>query len=61
MRKAQVDLTDKEFEDMCFFRFKKNWTVQRLLRRALLHYINTDPLNVEEEKLQPETKEKSHE
>lgn len=59
MRKAQVDLTDKEFERMNFFRFKKNWTVQRLLRRALLHYIEVDPSGITEEtEPEPETKEK---
>lgn len=58
MRKAQVDLSDKEFEEMHFFRFTKNWTVQRLLRRALLYYIRKDPEAVEENvKPEHETKE----
>ncbi len=61
MRKAQVDLTDKEFEEMHFARFTRNWTVQRLLRRALLYFIRTNPDQHEVEKVlktETETKEK---
>ncbi len=49
MPKAQVNLTKKEFEEMSFFRFKKNWTVQRLLRRSLLFYIRANPSDLMEE------------
>ena len=37
---AQVYLTEKEFEKMKLHTFKKNWTVQKLLRKALLEYLN---------------------
>lgn len=53
MSKAQVDFDKKEFGEMSMFRFKINWTVQKLLRRAVLYYIRNDPEKKLEEILNP--------
>lgn len=60
MPKAQVDLPPEESREMHFFRFTKNWTVQRLLRRAILYYIRNDPDKKAEEITNPDTQEKSN-
>lgn len=60
MPKAQVDLPPPEFVEMKLFQLKKVWTVQKLLRRAVLYYIRNDP-DKKEDITNLEVKEKFHE
>lgn len=59
MPKAQVDLPNNEFIEMKLFQLGKVWTVQKLLRRAVLYYIRNDP-DKKEDIINPDLKENSN-